>query len=101
MADRRERAPRRCRRSPQHQRPGRWAIGYLVYPQARRRGVATRSVRLIAGFAFEELEAERLEIQVEPANPASQRVAEAAGFTREGVLRAYQEIKGTRRDMVV
>jgi [ribosomal protein S5]-alanine N-acetyltransferase len=36
-----------------------------------------------------------------PDNEASQRVAENAGFTREGLLRRYVEIKGERRDCVV
>jgi RimJ/RimL family protein N-acetyltransferase len=80
---------------------GRWDVGYLVAPWARRRGVATRAARLISRFAFEELGAERIEICAEPANEASQRVAERAGFTREGILRDYQMIKGVRRDMVM
>ena len=36
---------------------------------------------------------------VEPANRASIRVAEKAGFRREGLLRSYIEVKGTRRDV--
>ena len=81
--------------------PGRWDIGYLVAPEARGRGVATRAVRLIARFGFEELGAKRIEITMEPANPASRRVAERAGFRREGLLRDYQEVKGVRRDMLM
>jgi RimJ/RimL family protein N-acetyltransferase len=34
-------------------------------------------------------------------NDASQRVAERAGFTREGVLRSYREQKGRRYDHAV
>lgn len=79
----------------------RWHVGYLVAPWARGRGVATRAVRLLCRYAFDELGAERIEICAEPANEASQAVAERAGFTREGILRDYQEIKGTRRDMVM
>ena len=33
-------------------------------------------------------------------NPASQRVAERAGFTREAVLRSYMEGTYERQDMV-
>jgi RimJ/RimL family protein N-acetyltransferase len=83
-----------------HADPGRWTLGYLVYPQARGRGVATRAVRLLAAYLFDELAAARLEVQVEPDNRASLAVAESVGFQREGIQRAYQEIKGTRRDMV-
>jgi [ribosomal protein S5]-alanine N-acetyltransferase len=34
-------------------------------------------------------------------NVASQRVAEKAGFTREGVLRAWIEQNGSQRDHVL
>jgi hypothetical protein len=38
---------------------------------------------------------------VEPWNAGSIRVAEAAGFQPEGLLRSHQEIGGTRRDMLL
>jgi RimJ/RimL family protein N-acetyltransferase len=47
------------------------------------------------------LAVERLELVTAPDNEASQRVAENAGFTREGLLRRYVEIKGTRQDCVM
>jgi RimJ/RimL family protein N-acetyltransferase len=44
----------------------------------------------------------RLQLHTDPDNVASQRVAESAGFTREGVLRAYNARRdGTRADAVV
>ncbi|MFL5835028.1 MAG: GNAT family N-acetyltransferase [Solirubrobacteraceae bacterium] len=73
-------------------------VGYWVAAEARRRGVATRSVQLLAEWAFDELGLERIELLTEPENRASQRVAEAAGFTRERLLRAHREQKGTLRD---
>jgi RimJ/RimL family protein N-acetyltransferase len=79
----------------------RGSIGYWVAKGARRRGVATRAVRLLAGWAFEDLGLGRVEIKAEAANVASHRVAERAGFTREGLLRSHALIKGRRRDMVV
>ncbi len=33
-------------------------------------------------------------------NPASQRVAERSGFTREAVLRSYFRVASERQDMV-
>ena len=81
--------------------PGRWSMGYLVAPEARGRGVATRAIRLVCRWAFEELGAERIEICAEPENVASRRVAERAGFRPEGLLRAYELVKGVRRDMVM
>ena len=84
-----------------HRDRRRWAIGYLVFPEERNRGIAGRAVSLVTRFAFDHLGAERLEIQAEPENSPSLRVAERAGYTRERVLRAHQEIKGVPRDMVV
>jgi RimJ/RimL family protein N-acetyltransferase len=84
-----------------HSDRGLWDIGYLVAPKARGRGVATRAVRLLSAFAFAELGAERIEICAEPENEPSLRVAAAAGFTREGVLRRYRAVRGVRRDMVM
>jgi RimJ/RimL family protein N-acetyltransferase len=43
----------------------------------------------------------RVEIRTHPDNAASQRVAEKAGFTHEGVLRSYEEFKGERIDLVM
>ena len=40
-------------------------------------------------------------ILVDPRNSASQRVAEKAGFTREGVLRAHTAFREGRRDSVI
>jgi RimJ/RimL family protein N-acetyltransferase len=77
------------------------SIGYWVAPEARGRGVATRAVRLLAAWGFDELRLGRVEIKSQSDNAASHRVAERAGFTREGVLRSHALIKGRRRDMVV
>jgi RimJ/RimL family protein N-acetyltransferase len=76
-------------------------IGYWVAPEARRNGVASRSVRLLADWALHDLGLARVEIRVDVENEASQGVAEAAGFTREGVLRSRAESKGRRWDEVM
>jgi RimJ/RimL family protein N-acetyltransferase len=76
-------------------------IGYLIAAAARRTGVGTRAVRLLARWGLEDLGLERLEILVNPDNQPSRRLALAAGFTEEGVLRSYRERKGEREDYVV
>jgi RimJ/RimL family protein N-acetyltransferase len=43
----------------------------------------------------------RVELYIEPWNAGSIRVAQAAGYQREGLLRSHQEIGGIRRDMVL
>jgi RimJ/RimL family protein N-acetyltransferase len=62
------------------------AVGYWVAPWARGRGVATRSLRLLARWALDELQVQRLELTCAPDNEASARVAQRCGFVREGVL---------------
>ncbi|HXV33512.1 MAG TPA: GNAT family protein [Gaiellaceae bacterium] len=76
-------------------------VGYWIKASARGRGIATRALVLVARFAFAELGAARVQLTAEPDNVASQRVAEKAGFTREGVLRSFLELKGRRRDAVM
>ena len=73
-------------------------VGYWIARDARRRGVATRAVELLSTWAFSELGLERIELLAEPGNTASQRVAEAAGFTKERLLPAHREQKGRMRD---
>jgi RimJ/RimL family protein N-acetyltransferase len=64
-------------------------IGYWVAKEARGHGVATRIVRLTSRWAVCDLGVQRLELMTHVENVASQRVAEATGFVREGVLRSY------------
>jgi RimJ/RimL family protein N-acetyltransferase len=83
--------------------PGLAAVGYWLRPEARGRGAATVALQLIARWAFSDLGVQRLELTTSPENVASQRVAERAGFIREGVLReliAATEDNG-RRDAVL
>ncbi|RCG29850.1 GNAT family N-acetyltransferase [Sphaerisporangium album] len=61
-------------------------IGYLVAPWARGRGVATAAVRALTEWAFAQ-GVHRVSILADVENVVSQRVAMAAGYRREGVLR--------------
>jgi RimJ/RimL family protein N-acetyltransferase len=77
------------------------AVGYWLAAHARGRGVATHPTLLLARWGFERLGLERLELTCAPDNPASQRVAERCGFTREGLLRSHMRFKAGRRDTLV
>ena len=77
-------------------------IGYWVAAAARGRGVAPEALRALSRWAFAELELGRVELVTDPDNVASQRVAEKAGFQREGVLRSVLLCRdGSRRDGVM
>ena len=62
-------------------------LGYMVAPHARGRGVATRTVKLLTDWCFQELGLIRLELRINTHNEASVKVAVANGYRLEGVLR--------------
>ena len=75
-------------------------VGYWLAKEARGQGHVTRAVGLITEWGFRHLALERIELLAATGNPASQRVAERCGFTREAVLRSYLPGKEGRQDMV-
>lgn len=75
-------------------------IGYWIAPEFRGRGIAPRSVRLMTAWAFADRGCLRVQLLADARNRPSQRVAEACGFTREGVLRSYEDRLGERIDYV-
>jgi RimJ/RimL family protein N-acetyltransferase len=76
-------------------------IGYWIAAEARRRGAGAAAARLLGVWAITKLGLERVELLANPRNEASQRVAERAGFTREGTLRRYRRRHGVREDLVM
>lgn len=72
-------------------------VGYWVLPEARGRGVATRALGLVAGWAFREVGLHRLELGHAVGHEASCRVAEHCGFRYEGTLRGAL-LEAERRD---
>lgn len=78
-------------------------VGYWVARPARGRRVATRAVRLVARWALAEVGIARLQLRTDVDNAASQRVAERAGFRREGVLRScrFNPRRGRRVDFAL
>jgi RimJ/RimL family protein N-acetyltransferase len=73
-------------------------LGYLVAPAERGRGFATAMLRALTDWAFAETGVERLRLVVDVENPASLRVAERAGYLREGVMRSVYHKNGRRID---
>jgi len=76
-------------------------VGCCLVPAARGRGIAIEAVRLLTDWAFASLGLGRVQVFIATENAAALRVAEAAGFRPEGVLRGYWEEHGARLDVVV
>ena len=75
--------------------------GYMVAPAARGRGVATTALRLASRWGLRDLGIARVQLTTHLDNEGSQKVAERAGFRREGVLRSWAEIRGARVDLAM
>lgn len=78
-------------------------IGYWLRADARGRGTATSALTLIVAWTFEQPGVARVQLRADPENLASCRVAERAGFTREGVLRQahWNPRLGSQRDWAI
>jgi RimJ/RimL family protein N-acetyltransferase len=77
-------------------------IGYSIAPDWRRKGYATRAVRLVTDWAFANTDLVRIAAGAAPENAGSQRVLESAGFTREAVQRMrLPGVDGKRIDDVL
>jgi RimJ/RimL family protein N-acetyltransferase len=75
-------------------------LGYMVVPSARGRGVATAILRELTAWALRE-GVQRCELIISAGNVASERVAERAGYVREGYLRSIHLKQGKRDDVTV
>ena len=76
-------------------------LGCGIVDAARGRGIATQALRLLAEWSLTNLGLGRVQAIVALENPAAMRLAERAGFHREGLLRAYWEREGARLDAVI
>lgn len=76
-------------------------IGYWLSPWARGRGLMTAAVTLLTRWVIGDQGFCRVELRIAPGNEASQRVARAAGYTREGTLRNAGWIHAGRVDLDV
>jgi RimJ/RimL family protein N-acetyltransferase len=77
-----------------------YEIAYLAREEGRGRGLMTRAVRLLCDWLFEEGVA-RIEIRTHPDNVASQKLAERAGFQREGLERRSIWLHAERHDAIL
>lgn len=73
-------------------------VGYMLGPDARGRGFMTETVRALVSWAHTTAGIRHLFLITHPANIASQRVAERAGFTKTGIRRHDPPLRGGRTE---
>ncbi|MES5820965.1 GNAT family protein [Streptomyces sp. RG80] len=73
----------------------------LIGPRGRGRGVGTEAVRLLVGYAFEQLALHRIQLEAYAFNHRALRVYEKVGFVREGLRRETEFRDGAWVDEVV
>ncbi len=90
-----------------HVQGGEADISYSTIAEHRRRGVATRAVKLLCRWAFDELHLTRIRLETDVENEASRAVARKAGFREtallpgHGLVERYEPLRRTRRDMIL
>ena len=75
-------------------------LGCWVVREARGRGIGTRALRAVADWTFATTPVIRLDAYIMVGNTTSERMTERAGFQREGVLRAWDMLRGQPVDCV-
>lgn len=73
---------------------------YWIHAAYRGRGLTSRAATAVANWALSDGGLQRLELGHRANNPASARVASAAGFIHEGTERAKFVIDGRRVDVL-
>ena len=76
-------------------------LGYVLSKNYWGKGLATQAVELTTQRGFSDLDVERIEAYVDPANRASQRVLEKNGFTKDGLLKKSVIQKGVVKDRLI
>ena len=76
-------------------------IGYWIRSDLAGQGLGTEAARAVCEFGFDSIGLHRIELRAWTENPASMRIAEKLGFTREGLLREASWAKAGYQDMYI
>jgi [ribosomal protein S5]-alanine N-acetyltransferase len=76
-------------------------VGYLLHPSCWGKGLMGEALTAVCRHGFEQLHLHSIEAHVDPANAASTRVLERAGFVREGLFRECVYFRGRFSDSAV
>lgn len=78
-----------------------WEAGVLVFSDFRRNGVGRASMALLCDYLFDSSHAHRIQAVTDRANSQAQRMLEATGFEKEGVIRDAQWRCGRWHDQIL
>ena len=73
-------------------------IGYALVRREWGKGYMREALQALLGFAFAELNLQRIEADVDPRNRASAKLLQGLGFQKEGVLRERWRATGEVQD---
>jgi ribosomal-protein-alanine N-acetyltransferase len=76
-------------------------LGYSLAEPYWGRGIIAEASRPLIDFVFREYAVTRLQARVFVGNAGSERVLQKLGFTREGVLRSAQQLRGRTLDVAM
>lgn len=82
-------------------REGVGELGIIMRRDATGRGLASKAIKLVCDYAFNELGLHRLAADIDPDNSASLSLFLRAGFQREGLLRGNWKTHLGIRDTVM
>ncbi len=76
-------------------------LGYWLGRDFRGKGIMKEAVNLILSYGYDDLKIHKIVAYIRPANTASWKLLESAGFMREGLLKDNRLIKGEYVDHYV
>ncbi|MBQ9951398.1 MAG: GNAT family N-acetyltransferase [Clostridia bacterium] len=76
-------------------------LAVVMCPVCQNQGLGQEGVRLMLGFAFRQMNLNRVHLKVRADNARAIRCYEKCGFVKEGTLRAHAWDDGEYRDVVV
>jgi RimJ/RimL family protein N-acetyltransferase len=76
-------------------------LGYMVAKEHWNHGYCTEATRAVMTFGFNTLQLNRIQAMHFPRNPASGRVMQKLGMTKEAILRQYVYNRGVHEDLVM
>ena len=75
-------------------------LGYFIDEKYWGKGIASTAVKLVENVCFKKLKLVRIEIVMQPANTASEKVAIKNGYKKEGLMKkAVRNKEGKMKDV--